>query len=603
MTTAETINILVVDDVPGKLLALEAILEELGQNVVCASSGREALRRILNEDFAVILLDVSMPDIDGFETAALIRQRKRTEHTPIIFITAHADETHARLGYSLGAVDYILAPVVPEVLRAKVSVFVELFRMQRQVQRQAEERVALAHEQALRTAAEKANRAKSEFLANISHELRTPMNAIIGMTELALEEELPAAARDYLKTARDSASVLLGLLNEILDVARLEAGKFALDVRPFRLRPILDETLKTLSIRAFEKGLEIVGDYPTQMPDRLVGDSLRVRQILMNLLGNAIKFTQQGEVSLHVRVESETAEDVTYLCAVKDTGIGISAENLDRIFAPFTQADSSTTRNYGGTGLGLAIASDLVGLMNGRIWVESTVDAGSIFYFTMRLPRDPAARPELQAEPTALRGRAVLIADEHAANCSMLAAALGSWGLKPEIVPDARTLHERLDRTDPSASDRPIVLIDRRVADDPLIDRLCDQRGGDVSLIVMLTPTERQAAARGHGVPAGLVLLEKPVTQSDLLNALQRASKQPDAPVPASAASPPPSVSEPERPLRLLLAEDTPANQKLISAILKKRGHGVSIAGNGEEALRMLESQEFDLVLMDVQMP
>jgi CheY-like chemotaxis protein len=343
-----------------------------------------------------------------------------------------------------------------------------------------------------------------------------------------------------------------------------------------------------------------VGDYPTQMPDRLVGDSLRVRQILMNLLGNAIKFTQQGEVSLHVRVESETLEDVTYLCAVRDTGIGISSENLERIFAPFTQADSSTTRNYGGTGLGLAIASDLVGLMNGRIWLESTLEVGSVFYFTMRLPRDSSARSELQPEPTALKGRAVLIADEHAANCSMLAAALSSWGLQPEIVPDARTLHARLDKADPK--NRPIVLIDRRVADDPLIDRLSGQ-GENFSLIVMLTPTERQAAARGHGVPSGLVLLEKPVTQGDLLHALQRVTSHQETPVPAPAAAPPRNLQEPERSLRLLLAEDTPANQKLIAAILKKRGHGVSIASNGEEALRFLDSQEFDLVLMDVQMP
>jgi CheY-like chemotaxis protein len=238
-------KILVVDDVPGKLLAIAAVLESLDQIVVAVDSGQEALRRLLVDDFAVILLDVNMPGLDGFETAALIRQRKRSEHTPIIFLTAFPDDTYAERGYKLGAVDYILTPAAPEVLRTKVSVFVDLFHKTEQIKRQADERVLLAQEHAARVAAERANLAKSQFLTNISHELRTPMTAIIGMTDLALAEDLSPRVREYLAAVGTNAHLLLELLNEILDLSKLEAGKLALDSAPFAIRQIIDELSQT----------------------------------------------------------------------------------------------------------------------------------------------------------------------------------------------------------------------------------------------------------------------------------------------------------------------------------------------------------------------
>src|SRR5262245_20148350 len=248
----KTAKILVVDDVPEKRMAIEAVLESLHQKVVLAASGEEALRRLLIDDFAVILLDVHMPTLDGFETAALIRQRKRSEHTPIIFLTAYPDDTYAERGYSLGAVDYILTPAAPEVLRTKVGVFVDLFHKTEQIQRQADERVLLAQEHAARVAAERANLAKSQFLTNISHELRTPMTAIIGMTDLALTEELSSRVREYLSAVSTNAHLLLELLNEILDLSKLEAGKLALESKPFSLRLIIDELSHTFDYRAAE---------------------------------------------------------------------------------------------------------------------------------------------------------------------------------------------------------------------------------------------------------------------------------------------------------------------------------------------------------------
>src|SRR3954468_10444214 len=257
MDSREKVKILLVDDVPDELLALEVVLQELGETVVAVNSGGEALRRLLKADFAVILLDVNMPGMDGFETAALIRQRKQSEHTPIIFLTAFADDTHANRGYSLGAVDYILTPVVPEVLRSKVAVFVDLYRLTQQVKRQAEERIALAHEHAMRVAAEKANIAKNEFLANVSHELRTPMNAIIGMTDLSLSETLSPLVREYLTTVQSSAHVLLELLNEILDLSKIEAGKFTLQNVPFRLHELVNDVVRIYNFRAADKSLEL----------------------------------------------------------------------------------------------------------------------------------------------------------------------------------------------------------------------------------------------------------------------------------------------------------------------------------------------------------
>ena len=612
MSSDPRINILLVDDVPGKLLALEAVLEDLGQRLVSVTSGREALRRLLHEDFAVILLDVSMPDMDGFETAALIRQRKRSEHTPILFITAQADETHARQGYSLGAVDYILAPVIPEVLRAKVSVFVELYRMQEQVRKQAEERIALAEEQALRMAAEKANRSKNEFVANISHELRTPMGAILGMTELALEEPISPTVRDYLQVAHDAGKLLLGLLNEILDVSRLESGKFSLESAAFRLRPVLEATLKTLAPRAYEKGLEIVGEFPVDLPDAVLGDSLRIRQVLMNLVGNAIKFTREGEVALRLSVQTETPEELTYLGSVSDTGIGIAPEDCERIFAPFTQADSSTSRKFGGTGLGLAIASDLVQMMGGKLWVESRVGSGSTFFFTMRLKR--SAAPDVAASEAAtpiaaegLRGASVLIADPNPAMRRMLSATLTSWSLQPVIARDAREALDTIESREWSAHPIRALLVDTHfpgVNGANFADMILQKSSLASRTLLLTRPVERHQLTRRETPGPAVVLLDKPVLQHELLRCLRQVCGVATPPrVEGKSASKPPASSEPRRPLKVLVADDTPANQIMVRRILEKRGHRVTVARDGLEAVELAGRDRFDVVLMDVQMP
>ncbi|MGN6546999.1 MAG: response regulator [Aureliella sp.] len=617
MAVVDKVNILVVDDRPEKLIALKVILEELGENIVTATSGREALRQLLQTDFAVILLDVNMPGMDGFETAALIRQRARSEHTPIIFITAFHDETHASAGYSLGAVDYILAPVVPEVLRAKVAVFVDLYRKSELIKRQAEDRIALAHEQAARIAAEKANRAKSEFLANISHELRTPMNAIIGMTHLALDEKLSPIVRDYLETSVAAANNLLELLNEILDFSRIEAGKFSLDVGNFSLSSLLNECMKTMAVRAYGKGLELAYELPAELPDTLEGDSQRLRQVLINLIGNGIKFTPVGEVLVRIREESRTEERLTLLFEVSDTGIGISPEDQEKIFAPFAQADTSTTREYGGTGLGLAICSDLIRMMGGRMWVHSTPGKGSVFSFTVQFKFPPhALEQDRWGDLGVLRDVRVLIVDDNATNARILQTILTNRSMRTQVASSGERAIEILNEAADNSDRFPIVILDALMSG---MDgfTLAEKIGSDprlaCSIICMLSSLDRQAFADRCSPGQFAAFLQKPVSEMELLTAVRQAIGNLEVQAPSI---PPQSLSAPSvpahspapaevnlRPLRILLAEDTAANQKLVTAILKKRGHSVGVVHNGREALDMLKHHEFDLVLMDVQMP
>lgn len=458
--------------------------------------------------------------------------------------------------------------------------------------------------------AEQANQAKSEFLANISHELRTPMNAIIGMTELALDEGLEEPARDYVKTAKESAHVLLGLLNEILDFSRLESGKFVLDVAPFSLRSSLDETIRSLALRACEKGLELACEVDSDVPDRLVGDTMRIRQVLMNLVGNAIKFTEQGEVVVRVGLDSEISEHVSLAFAVSDTGIGVSQENQQRIFQPFTQADASTTRHYGGTGLGLSIASDLIRLMGGRLWIESELGRGSTFRFTTRLEIDTEvgrlAEPS-PAVPEEFKGLPVLVVDDNATTRRIMESSLSRWGMRPQAVADGPAAISRLSEAAAQGDRFRLAFVDALMPgmDGFAVAEQIDAHPGWCgATILMMCSTDRHIFADRCQTLKIAAHLDKPISQTDLLNAtikaLGGAVPEPveDKTNGRSLKSPPPA-----RPLNILLAEDTPANQKLIVSLLKKRGHSIAVAHNGREAIDVLKQQRFDVVLMDVQMP
>ncbi len=626
---AETHRILIIDDNPVDRDLFRRYLE-VGHHfeVVEAKDSEQGFELLQADACDCILLDYNLPEVNGIEFLAKLVEMQGSVQVPVIMLTGQGDERVAVEAMKCGAADYLCKNRVdPLELEKAITNAIDKVALHLKIETQRQE-LASRNEVLERTtaelkrqmnhleimqgelriakhSAEQASRAKSAFLANMSHEIRTPMNGIVGMTDLLKHTTLTTEQEDYVGMIRQSADSLLQILNDILDFSKIEAGKLGLELIEFDLRETIGLIGQALAVRAADKQLELACRIAPDLPQKLVGDPGRLRQIVTNLAGNAIKFTERGEVVIDVTSNDATGcnddGEIDLKITVRDTGIGIAPEKQQSIFEAFAQADSSTTRQFGGTGLGLAISSQLVEMMNGRIWVDSEEGHGATFYFTSRFG---VGRSRQQpAKLSALCDLRALIVDDNETNRRILQELLANWQMKPEVALSGVDALEKMKQATAEGEPFRIILLDLMM---PVMDgfslaehirKLEEFR--DTALIMIssaIRPGDNDKC-KEYGICRNLL---KPVIHSELLNTILDVIGESAV---TEILGDDDGSNNQQRKLKILLAEDGIVNQRVAVGLLERRGHAVVVANNGREALEKLDTQPFDLVLMDVHMP
>jgi len=604
-------RLLLVDDDPANLEILEISLEDLDVGFILATSGEEALARLEENEVALVMMDVQMPGMDGIETLRCMRRVPEWSLIPVILITAvHKEEDIMIEGIETGAVDFLPKPFDHRVLQGKVRILVDLYRERRRLEMEIQRRRAVEGELlAAKESAEKANRAKSEFLANMSHDIRTPMNAILGMADVLRETPLNSEQKKYINIFQSAGRNLLGLINDILDLSKIEQGRITYEKTPFNLVDLVENASEMFALAAHEKGLELVVCIHPAVPRFVLGDPGKLRQVLSNMIGNAVKFTRNGEVVIQVErvpsvIKIADSDRVELGFSVLDTGIGISAENLERIFSGFEQGDSSTTREYGGTGLGLTISKRLVEGMGGRISVDSEPGVGSSFRFRCSFNLDRERRA-VDRDELRLHGLKVLLLSENRATCHMLVDAISARGGNVDIFDPEENPLVRIHSSRPV--DAPLVVfIDEKLPEMAGLDLLHQLRVHPVertTLIVLLSTDhshQKIESLRQLGVDHHII---KPVKWVDLQRSFrsimglepvkEEETRKRERKVDAAE----------RRARKILLVDDSEDNRLLIQVFLKKTDHQLVTAVNGRDGIEKFKTGDFDLVLMDIHMP